>query len=305
LPATQQLLTAALAHSDSTVRRVAARVARSTSSVTQIAALERALATEPADTLTRTEIESALAALRGQRPDAEAPTPANAWWIDPPKPGAPKPAARKNPSVRLWPSPSPTLARDLLRATGCKLPKNEHFMIAQVDYRPNGSIQRGALEGDGLSAECRRLGAVMTALTVASSGQSIEAGVKEVVVLAFDPDYLACVEGTVKPGKAPPERRPVPIRGSVDGYGPRKTRHVDPAYPKFAQDQLIQGLVILAAVITADGCPSGLEVVRGVHPVLDYSALRTVMKWRYAPATMNGEAIPVFMTVAVNFALTK
>ena len=44
------------------------------------------------------------------------------------------------------------------------------------------------------------------------------------------------------------------------------------------------------------------RVLRG-HPLLDQAALDAVQQWKFKPARLNGEAIPVVMTVTVQFTL--
>ena len=120
--------------------------------------------------------------------------------------------------------------------------------------------------------------------------------------MAFDSDHLACLEGRTKPGKAP--RRVTPIRiGDSAVQAPQKIRNVNPVYPQVAVDQRVQGLVTLEATVTTEGCVQNLEVTRSVSPHLDFAALRAVMRWRYAPALLNGEPVPVIMTVTANFSL--
>jgi TonB family protein len=296
LPATQTLLTAALADPNHDIRRLSARVARVTNSVRQQAALEQAIASEPADSGTRAEMEAALEALRGARPAAERSI------VRVPNPFSPAPVkpAGDAPRVRLFPWLVPSLARDILRATGCKLQKDEPYIAAHVDYHQTGRIHKGALESQLLSEPCRRAGRVLTMLTIAAPGP-IDAGAKEIVVMGFDRDWLECLEGRVTAAKRPVRKA---ARVGEDGVvAPTKTRNVDPAYPMTAYQQQIQGTVILDTLITSEGCVSELAVARSVHPQLDFAALRAVMAWRYAPAMVDGAPTPVFMTVTVRFSL--
>jgi protein TonB len=38
-------------------------------------------------------------------------------------------------------------------------------------------------------------------------------------------------------------------------------------------------------------------------PTLDEAAMDAVQRWRYTPALLNGQPVPVVMTVTVNFKL--
>ena len=46
-----------------------------------------------------------------------------------------------------------------------------------------------------------------------------------------------------------------------------------------------------------------MKVLKSVNPLLDASAVRAVQQWRYRPATLNGRAVRVYLTVTVTFNL--
>ncbi|MGE3273692.1 MAG: energy transducer TonB [Vicinamibacterales bacterium] len=103
------------------------------------------------------------------------------------------------------------------------------------------------------------------------------------------------------PPAAPPARSaPVRVGGAIQP--PTKIRDVSPIYPAIAQAARVQGLVILEATIAADGRVSDARVLRSV-PLLDQAALDAVRQWRFTPTRLNGEPVPVVMTVTVNFQL--
>jgi TonB family protein len=305
-PEAQQLLSAALASPREDVRYIAARVARTTNSAAQIAALEQALANE-APGPARREMRHALESLRGARPVAEAPAGDVAAASPAPAAPAASPPAPATAVVRLWPWPSAALAQDLLRATGCKLSKEAPFLVAHIDFRQNGVIQRGAIEAERLSEGCQRLARALTTLTLASSGRPIQAGVRDIVVMPFDQAFLACLaesDGAPEPTprrEAPRPEEPLRVSGTITA--PRKVKNVNPVYPLAAQKRLAQGVVVLEATITQRGCINEVGVVRSVDPQLDFAALRAVMQWRYTPTLLEGVPVPVIMTVTVNFSL--
>jgi len=47
---------------------------------------------------------------------------------------------------------------------------------------------------------------------------------------------------------------------------------------------------------------SDAKVLRSI-PLLDAAALDAVRQWQFTPTTLNGQAVPVIMTVTVNFTL--
>jgi protein TonB len=84
---------------------------------------------------------------------------------------------------------------------------------------------------------------------------------------------------------------------------PTKTKHINPVYPKAAQDAKVQGVVILETLIGVDGKITNARVLRSV-PMLDQAALDAVMQWEFTPTRLNGQPVPVLMTVTVQFTLS-
>lgn len=78
---------------------------------------------------------------------------------------------------------------------------------------------------------------------------------------------------------------------------------IDPSYPEAARKARMEGVVILEAIITATGSVEDVRVLKSVNPLLDASAQRAVQQWRYKPATLNGRAVRVYLTVTVTFNL--
>jgi protein TonB len=66
----------------------------------------------------------------------------------------------------------------------------------------------------------------------------------------------------------------------------------------------VEGVVIIEAVIAVDGTVRDARVLRSV-PLLDRAALDAVKQWRYAPTRLGGVAVPVIVTVTVQFRLQR
>jgi protein TonB len=81
---------------------------------------------------------------------------------------------------------------------------------------------------------------------------------------------------------------------------PRKIFDVRPAMPDEAAGAGIRGIVILEITIDVDGTVKDARVLRSI-PMLDAAALEAVRRWRYDATTIDGKAMPVIMTVSVNF----
>jgi TonB family protein len=94
---------------------------------------------------------------------------------------------------------------------------------------------------------------------------------------------------------------PVKIGGDIPE--PRKTRHVNPVYPRTAVESRVQGVVVLECTISPKGKVVEVRTLRGV-PLLTEAAVEAVRQWEYTPTVLNGAPVPVIMTVTVNFKLS-
>lgn len=101
-----------------------------------------------------------------------------------------------------------------------------------------------------------------------------------------------------------PERPPEPVRLHAGIDAPRKVKNVTPVYPALARSAGAQGVVIIEAVIDAQGDVVSTKVLRSV-PLLDQAAMDAVRQWSYTPARLNGQPVPVVVTVTVNFTLER
>ncbi|MEO5819321.1 MAG: TonB family protein [Vicinamibacteraceae bacterium] len=97
-----------------------------------------------------------------------------------------------------------------------------------------------------------------------------------------------------------PVERAVRVGGAI--ARPTKVRNVQPVYPRIAQSARVQGVVIIEATIDTKGRVSDMRVLRSI-PLLDQAAIDAVRQWEYEPTLLNGVAVPVIMTVTVNFTL--
>jgi protein TonB len=108
--------------------------------------------------------------------------------------------------------------------------------------------------------------------------------------------------GIPKAAPPPPPEPTAPMRLHSGMKAPVKTSDVAPVYPLIAKQARVQGVVILEAVLDAQGRVESVRVLRSI-PQLDRAAVDAVQQWRFTPALLNGQAVPVVMTVTVNFTL--
>jgi TonB family protein len=94
----------------------------------------------------------------------------------------------------------------------------------------------------------------------------------------------------------------VPVRVGGGIKPPVKLRNVPPIYPPDALAAGVQGVVIMEATIDSSGSIRDTRVLRSI-PALDQAAIDAVSQWRFTPTVVDGAAVPVIMTVTVNFTL--
>jgi len=87
------------------------------------------------------------------------------------------------------------------------------------------------------------------------------------------------------------------IAPPVKVFGPQ------PGYTEEARQARIQGVVILQAIIDVLGNVTQVKVLKGLPEGLAESAVSTVQTWRFRPATLEGEPVPVYYNFTVNFSL--
>jgi protein TonB len=92
------------------------------------------------------------------------------------------------------------------------------------------------------------------------------------------------------------------IPGGAVSY-PVLVHRVEPDYPRAAIATRSEGVVILEAIITASGGVEEVSVLKSANPLLDEAAVRAVRQWTYRPATLNGRAVRVRLTVTVTFSI--
>lgn len=75
-------------------------------------------------------------------------------------------------------------------------------------------------------------------------------------------------------------------------------------YPVMAQENNIQGRVVVQFVVTKTGAVGEVKVVRGKDPDLDKEAVRVVKSLpKFVPGKMNGHAVNVWYTLPIQFKL--
>ncbi len=93
---------------------------------------------------------------------------------------------------------------------------------------------------------------------------------------------------------------PVAIGGDVKQAKLIST--VPPVYPQLAKAQHISGGVTIDALIDANGRVTKMKVISG-PTLLQEAAMDALRQWKYQPATLDGKAVPMHLTVTIQFRL--
>lgn len=104
-------------------------------------------------------------------------------------------------------------------------------------------------------------------------------------------------------------RKPEPpvvrvLRRSEGAEESQLITRVIPAYPQIARVARIAGTVELLVLVGRDGTVLWVQVLSG-SPLLAAAAKQAVEKWRYRPATLDGQAVEVESRVTVTFVLDE
>jgi protein TonB len=91
---------------------------------------------------------------------------------------------------------------------------------------------------------------------------------------------------------------PLPIGGDVK---PAKLiSSVAPTYTAMAKNQHVYGDVLIDALIDANGHVTTMKVISG-PALLHQAAMTALRQWKYQPASLNGKAVPMHLTVTMKF----
>jgi len=79
-----------------------------------------------------------------------------------------------------------------------------------------------------------------------------------------------------------------------------------PAYPIMSRKLKEEGVVLLKILVTKDGLVSEIEINQSSgFKRLDVAAIKAIKRWKFNPATRNGQAIDYWYEVPIEFSLRK
>jgi TonB family protein len=84
---------------------------------------------------------------------------------------------------------------------------------------------------------------------------------------------------------------------------PQPVQRVEPAYPEEYRRAHVEGIVVLQVAISETGTIEDVSVLKSLAPGLDMAAADAVRRWKFKPATKDGNAVPVLFNLTINFKL--
>ena len=77
----------------------------------------------------------------------------------------------------------------------------------------------------------------------------------------------------------------------------------EPSFSEEARKAKAQGVVVLLLVVGKDGHPYNIRLGQSLGMGLDEKAVEAVGRWRFRPATLNGQPVATQIAVQVDFHL--
>ncbi len=93
-----------------------------------------------------------------------------------------------------------------------------------------------------------------------------------------------------------------PINTAAPGLMPSCSYMPNPPYTEGARQAHISGVILVEAIIGADGRLTNVRIIRGLRG-LNEVTLKTLATWRCKAPVRDGEAVPVVVNFEVNFKL--
>ncbi len=149
--------------------------------------------------------------------------------------------------------------------------------------------------------EIREEPAVPAAQALAGVEGGVEGGVPGGIAGGIVGGIVSAPPPPPPPPPAPQSRAPVRIGGKISA--PQLLRRVEPEYPQIAAVAHVGGLVIIEAVVDAEGCVESIKVLRSPHRLLEKAAADALRQWQYSPLILNGTPVSFVLTVTFSFSV--
>jgi TonB family protein len=94
-----------------------------------------------------------------------------------------------------------------------------------------------------------------------------------------------------------------PYSAGKDISPPVVVSKTEPEYTDEARDARVESTVMARLVVSEDGSPTNIRVIRGAGFGLDENAIEAIKTWHFRPGTKAGQPVAITAMVQVNFRL--
>ena len=106
------------------------------------------------------------------------------------------------------------------------------------------------------------------------------------------------------PGETGTGTERAPLSGGGTVKAPRLVSLVEPVYPPLLRRAKVEGDVVIRAVIDTQGNVVDAHAVSG-NDLLVPAAMDALRQWKYEPTLLDGQVLPVLLTVTISFRVGK
>jgi TonB family protein len=114
--------------------------------------------------------------------------------------------------------------------------------------------------------------------------------------------FVLLFGGSVLVAQDSSEKSAEPVYEVGNGVTVPKGVHTpNPVFSERARKKKINGVVMLAMIVTAEGRVRDVKVMKSLEESLDKQAIAAVRTWTFEPATKDGKPVAVHVNAEVDF----
>jgi TonB family protein len=167
----------------------------------------------------------------------------------------------------------------------------------KVDLRPTGEWQAMQVTVEGERVRVALNGTSMGEFAVEGTGGYVTFDNRQGVI------ELRNIEIRELRGPFVPDVIRAKEWAKASGQTLQAVREVTPLYTSQAMRDRARGIVVMEAVVLADGSVGAVRLTRSLHRELDAAAIAALKKWKFRPAVQEGKAMPVVVEIEMTFTL--
>lgn len=76
---------------------------------------------------------------------------------------------------------------------------------------------------------------------------------------------------------------------------------MNPQYSSGSHGINVEGSVVVETVVSSQGTPTNVHVVKSLHKDVDAAAVEAVKQWAFAPGKKNGKPVAVRLQIEIHF----